>query len=199
MRTEPHQETSHTKPFAGIGVPEPPHEPITAIAARLRKQTQRADYGMTLVALEVMRLSKSWEATYYVEAGLIEFETWLRREVDSRRPLSWYADLARAAQNNPTLKKRLESGALLWFEKKNPTEAERERSRLELHEAFRENDNTPLSTGQVTRRLRHLITNRTRPMPRDRKRERNEALRLALEHIERLKAQIRKLGAVPVP
>jgi hypothetical protein len=181
--------------------PPPPGSPsgesLADIGKRLRRSMTQAGIGMTLVAIEVMKLAEHWE-NYKDQAGGLEIGRWLLKEVDPTVSLRQYIELAKAAKRAGTMAHRMYSNLLLWLHHAIPPSGPE--SEKKFQECLRiisrvykkDNGFRPVKKTQGVRLCaRFTARRRTRARSED-------IIRELRARIERLEAQVRRLGEEPV-
>ena len=170
--------------------PLPPPESLKELATRLRASLRQGAVAEGLVGVEVVRLAANWKKNAPDADGL-EIGPWLRKYVDARRSLSWYERKASAHEAAKLLgvSECMDSVAACWWADHVP-EGQREETAETIRDAWRDGGRVALNRHQLARLCASFVSRR-KPWA-------SAQLARALEHIERLKAQIMKLGGEPV-
>lgn len=158
---------------------------LAEIGKRLRQLTR--DHEIE-VSFEVVKLSENWEM-YRKEAGGLEINKWLQREVHATRRLSWYKSRALAGTRAGSAGKYFASKALLWLSNNATDELVFKRCLAVARDHYKAQNSKPLELSQTCKLFPKLAT---KPRPRE------DQLKKLLARIARLEGQVRRLGEEPV-
>lgn len=165
-------------------------ESLKDVARRLRASLSQGATAEGVVAVEVMRLSATWDKDRDDAEGM-EIGPWLAKYVDGRHFLSWYERRASAyeAAKVAGLHNSMDAHAAVWWvaHVAKSDRADKSPTTEQIRKVCKGQNRVPTSLQQVKRICHEFIS--ARP---------ENALKNAIAHIERLKKQIVGLGAEPV-
>lgn len=170
-------------------------ESIKQIARRLQAGLKDSDVA---VSVEVMKLAQNWDA-YREEAGGLEIDAWLVKEVDPGRNFDWYRKLAEASEwIGKVIAGNLRSEALRWlWNRVRPSDAKLDGIRQLLRAEYMRNRGAPVGLSQVKRLCSEYVAKKPEGKRGASLREARESAGRLAERIVRLEAQLREAGIEP--
>lgn len=171
-------------------------ESLKQTAKRLQRALKDSDVA---VSIEVMKMAEAWDA-FREEAGGLEIDAWLVREVDPNRNFDWYRKLAEASEwLGAAIAGNLRSDALRWlWNRVRPSNAKLDTIRQLLRAEWKRNREAPVGLSQVRRICAEYVARKPEGKRGIALREAREALGRSEQRIGRLEAQVRELGGEPI-